>query len=273
MLNAIMNGKKRGTGLAGIDLKIGTTEGAEDILTATLFERLAYLPDRVLVTFFSQLLEDIELGPLDNIQFWPQWSLNGKGAEPDVVLTFSERTVIVEAKRDDYKQQQDPAQLARELRAGWESGNIEDETLLLTVGGLAEYTALATQNLRKKIENQLNEYSRDFELICCSWRDLFQAMEYAMKQHKEEYGSGLERICDDIAAAYAWHGLRTHPMRFLNELSTPAIKHTSFPKFFLALESNPIQKAPPILRHPLKDLFSISINSTGNAFAPWGSIR
>ncbi len=269
MLNAILNGKKRGTGLAGLDLRIGMTEGAEDILTATLFERLAYLPNTVLGTFFSQLMpEDIELGPLDEIQFWPQWSLNGAGVEPDVVLTFVEHTLLVEVKRHDYTQQQYAGQLARELRAGWEGEKLENETLLLTVGGLSEYSPEATQNLRTKIENILGNNSHDFELICCSWRQLFDALEYAVKQHSE-YGSGMERIYNDIAAAYVWHDIRTHPMRWLGELRTPEISRTSFPKLFLALESNPIPKAPPTLRHPLGGLSSIPIKPTADAFMVW----
>ena len=37
--------KKTGSGLAGTRLKIGETQGAEDILTSSVFERIAYLPD------------------------------------------------------------------------------------------------------------------------------------------------------------------------------------------------------------------------------------
>ena len=262
MLNAFLNGKTR-----------GMTEGAEDILTATLFERLAYLPDTVLGTFFSQLLpEDIELGVLVEIQFWPKWSLDGEGVEPDVALTFSECTVLVEAKRYDYIQQQDPKQLARELRAGWEGENLEDATVLLTVGGLSEYSPEATESLRTEIENKLGNNIYDFKLICRSWRQLFSALDYAVKQHSE-YGSGMERICTDIAAAYAWHGLRTHPMRWLGELRAPQIMHSSFPRLFQPLEQNPTPEASATLRHPLGGLSSIPINSTTAAFKAWRSIR
>lgn len=45
MLNAIIFGKKYGSGLAGINLK-EEFSGSEDILTATIFERLFYLDDQ-----------------------------------------------------------------------------------------------------------------------------------------------------------------------------------------------------------------------------------
>jgi hypothetical protein len=46
VLNAILSGKKRGSGLEGDALE-GTFVGAEDTLTATVFERLSYLPDHL----------------------------------------------------------------------------------------------------------------------------------------------------------------------------------------------------------------------------------
>jgi hypothetical protein len=44
MLNAILHGKKYGTGLEGIQISQGFGR-AEDLLTSTVFERLLYLPD------------------------------------------------------------------------------------------------------------------------------------------------------------------------------------------------------------------------------------
>ena len=121
MLAAVLNGKRRGSGVAGKQLILGSTEGAEDVLTATIFERLAYLPDSVLATFFCELLEvDEQIGTLDFIEFWPSWFLEGKGIEPDVVIYGSERTLLIEAKRYDDSQQQYALQLAKELKAGWE---------------------------------------------------------------------------------------------------------------------------------------------------------
>ena len=56
MLAAILNGKRRGSGIEGKHSHLGDATGAEDILTATIFERLIYLPESVRVSFFAQLL-------------------------------------------------------------------------------------------------------------------------------------------------------------------------------------------------------------------------
>ena len=55
MLSAVLHGKKLGTGFAGTRLKIGETQGAEDVLTASVFERIAYLPDDVFIRFIQNL--------------------------------------------------------------------------------------------------------------------------------------------------------------------------------------------------------------------------
>lgn len=102
MLAAVLNGKRRGTGFAGKQLALGELGGAEDVLTATVFERLAYLPESVLEAFFYELLAlDEPVGAIDDMQFWPSFSLEGQRVEPDVVLYGAERTLLVEAKRND----------------------------------------------------------------------------------------------------------------------------------------------------------------------------
>lgn len=44
MLTAILNGKRLGSGVEGRHSSLGDATGAEDILTATIVERLIYLP-------------------------------------------------------------------------------------------------------------------------------------------------------------------------------------------------------------------------------------
>ncbi|OHC14726.1 MAG: hypothetical protein A2180_03325 [Pseudomonadales bacterium GWC2_63_15] len=56
MLNAVFSGKKRGTGLQNQQTTLELAEGAEDVLTASVFERLAYLPDELLTAVLSELL-------------------------------------------------------------------------------------------------------------------------------------------------------------------------------------------------------------------------
>lgn len=85
MLSAVLHGKKLGTGFAGLQLKIGETQGAEDVLTASMFERIGYLPDDVFLRFIEYLLKsEYEIGELQEIQFWAGWQ--SRSVEPDVIL-------------------------------------------------------------------------------------------------------------------------------------------------------------------------------------------
>ena len=140
MLSAILHGKKTGSGLAGTRLKIGETQGAEDILTSSVFERIAYLPDEVFSLFIQNLLNGYDFGHLYEIEFWPYWEINNARIEPDVVLVNQmQQTIIVEAKRYDNTQQQYAHQLANEIQAAY--NNEINDPILLTVGGMYEYSA------------------------------------------------------------------------------------------------------------------------------------
>ena len=87
MLTAVLNGKRRGTGFTGQSFISGDLVGAEDVLTSTIFERIAYLPNSIFLDFMDHALgcED-SIGTLENIDFWPSWYFNGQRVEPDAVL-------------------------------------------------------------------------------------------------------------------------------------------------------------------------------------------
>ena len=99
----------------------------EDLLTAMVFGRLAYLPAptawRVLVEPASLARGVRPTGPAaaDEImlQFWPHFDTADidrpqQDCEPDVLWRWSTGTLVVEVK---WNQKQDPGQLAREARA------------------------------------------------------------------------------------------------------------------------------------------------------------
>src|SRR5690348_1837547 len=105
MLNAILHGKKHGTGLEGIDPE-QEFAGSEDTLTATLFERLFYLPDELVgKILFDQRIwgEAASLPPtrVESALFWPRWQRQGDQTAikpndrtailPDVVVKFADR--------------------------------------------------------------------------------------------------------------------------------------------------------------------------------------
>src|ERR1700732_5022612 len=126
MLNAILNGKKYGTGLEGIQISEEFV-GAEDTLTSTVFERLLYLPDESIITILFS--PNVWVNPLDKVpqeindhEFWPWWKPTtiiatdgldtaedgacGSGVtiqdqkfiQPDLVIKFDDRVLIIETK-------------------------------------------------------------------------------------------------------------------------------------------------------------------------------
>jgi hypothetical protein len=230
MLAAVLNGKRRGTGFAGKRLTLGETDGAEDVLTATIFERIAYLPDPVFEGFLAALLElDEPIGTLDEIIFWPSWALSDQRIEPDVVLYGSARTLLVEAKRRDDGLQQYAAQLARELQAGLEEDVLGETPVLLTIGGMLDYSESTAFDLSDQVRAKLSPDFPDFELFCRSWYQVFRALNIAITTADTDGITGLRRLADDIAEVYEWHGLRTSPHRRLEDLKPVGISEIKYP--------------------------------------------
>lgn len=229
MLAAVLNGKRRGTGFAGKQLTLGGADGAEDVLTATFFERLGYLPEPVLRTFFDVLLNlEDPIGSIEEIAFWPSFYLMGQIVEPDVVIYGTGRTLLVEAKRYDDVPQQSAGQLAREISAATYGNGIK-RPIMLTVGGLQDYSAASVGKLGEQIDVLIDGVSAEYELACCSWHQIYQALEAAISVADIESHPGLQRLLDDIAATYEWHGLRTQPRRWLSQLAPVDIKSATYP--------------------------------------------
>lgn len=216
MLNAVIAGKKRGSGLEGVRLKLGQAEGAEDVLTASVFERLSYLPDHLFGATLTKLL-GLPFGAIEDINFWPSWYLpDGRRVEPDVVINDGQQSLLVEAKRHDYSRQQYAEQLAAELQAGWAEGKFAENCILLTLGGLTDLSLNTHEELYRNIIKALppgNLYP--FKLACCSWQRLFCILEDELQQ---QFDPGIQRMLSDISDCYSWHGLRTHRMLWLNAL-------------------------------------------------------
>lgn len=230
MLNAILAGKKRGSGLQGQALTAEGAEGAEDVLTATVFERLAYLPDEQFCTVMSELLGE-SFGPLQEIEYWPSWHLpDGTRVEPDLLLYDGHRTVVVEAKRFDNVRQQKATQLSAELLAGWHEDQLEEGCILLALGGLEYPPRNAQQHLEGALRQALaGNVDKPYKLVCQSWTGLHQLLQ---TQIQPDGSTSCQRLLDDISACYAWHGLRTREQRWLKDLRCAAI--TTQPEAFAA---------------------------------------
>lgn len=232
MLSAVLHGKKLGTGFAGTRLKIGETQGAEDVLTASVFERIAYLPDDVFIRFIQNLFNfnnQITANPLSEITFWASWqNQSGCKVEPDVILKFGGRTVIVEAKRYDNVQQQYAYQLANEISTAYLEGITNP--ILLTVGGMSDYKRQNIDNLKKQIDSALQS-SLAYSFYAISWQQLYSALDFAITVSQSILP--LERLLSDIREAYAWHGIRHQPRQWLESLNRGnfKIKAENFPSF------------------------------------------
>ncbi|OHC14725.1 MAG: hypothetical protein A2180_03320 [Pseudomonadales bacterium GWC2_63_15] len=156
------------------------------------------------------------------IEYWPSWYLqDGTRVEPDVLLQDAQRRVLIEAKRYDHVRQQSARQLANELLAGWHGEYLGDSCILLTLGGLENVNEAGRQRLLSEVLELLPAGSAmRFTLVCRSWQQLYQALE---NQVDPSSPAGLQRLLDDIAKCYAWHCLRTHPMRWLADLQQPEL--------------------------------------------------
>ncbi len=211
MLNAILYGKKRGSGQEGRSL-IEDYEGAEDLLTASVFERLSYLPDEKLWSILSSpeiwKSHTIPLSPgsLCSSRFlWPKWKLRDglTTVEPDCFLEFENIALIIEAKRYDNRMQQYAEQLARELIGYWEKPNSKP-VMLLAIGGFVYFTDKEITKLRGDLDPILQSHLTtipSFSFTAISWASLFKVIE------KQLFLNHEKRIVDDIREAMILHGI------------------------------------------------------------------
>jgi len=200
MLNAILSGK---SGTLSQDLKKGTSwrtlfKGSEDLLTATVFERLSYLPDarflKILTDTFSFDIRGDEAGSikLETIEFWPRWEDATSHAyivEPDVYMRFifEEREqmidVIIEAKPFDTGTLQYKTQWERQILSYAAMGNELDEpiagVIFLALGGLGVDPRRMFSTLKKDFFESIDPKFLPHNLTMkgCSWSALLRACE------------------------------------------------------------------------------------------------
>ena len=125
MLHAIWSGKARRLKIEGLVEPAprwrDIFHSNEDLLTATVFERLAYLSDAV----FRQLIAFMtgESGgtgfSLNEISFWPclKGCPNRHWVEPDIIMLLEESLVVIEVKPPNGGGWQNLEQWKNEIRA------------------------------------------------------------------------------------------------------------------------------------------------------------
>ena len=225
MLNAILSGKRRGLNFAGEEDNPELANATEDLLTASVFERVLYLSRIPFARVISRILglasdnltfsireTDIEL--IEDAYFWPRWPANERGergwVEPDCFMRFNDFDLLIEAKRYDFLQQY-PAQWARELRSyGLKYGAGVKHLVFLAVGGV-EVTSF--QNHRTFLRQWrsydslapfFDRFDARLTIIGLKWRELFFILEGAVGETQSAISDC--RIMRDVRRAMEYHG-------------------------------------------------------------------
>ncbi|MGH6956449.1 MAG: hypothetical protein ACREEW_07260 [Caulobacteraceae bacterium] len=217
MLQAILNGKAGAipAGVSAGDSWRRVYRSSEDLLTATTFERLAYLDGpivwAILVSTFRGALPPRRVAELREIEFWPLWQeaseALGQAVEPDVVLTLSlgdppqKIVLIVECKAGNGQQYSD--QWAREwlaFDAECASTDRPDELWLLALGGVADGAARTVERFTAEIRAK---WGFEIRALAADWTDLARALDEI-----ETSSSVSARIVKDLRQALDLHGYR-----------------------------------------------------------------
>ena len=198
----------------------------EDALTAAVFQRIAYLPDRrVTEILFNSDLWQAQGGEIprsiDRIEFWPRWAAAGRDGTtvPDLIIEFADRILVIEAKRWDYVQLQSPRQLAAEFLAA--QASFPGKSIwLLAVGGLRSVVPTTIRALGEEVRQQIGDYVRpsaelDVRLTATTWPDLLALV------HR---GAGDEphaqRVARDIEIEMRRYGVSSGRRGWFNDLTT-----------------------------------------------------
>jgi hypothetical protein len=237
MLNAILRGKAR---CLAADLKAGQPwrsvfRSSEDLLTAAVFERLAYLDGSTFWQVLRRAIQPDLLPPrtvaeLEECTFWPRWLLSAgqeQGlVEPDIYLRFkigdppAYYSFIVEAK---LRRRQSARQWAQEWSAYQqileEEHHPQGETLLLAIGGLDR-----TPGWLPAMVKQANLMLREPDLpklraASIEWGGLLKAV---LEACQDNHDPRSRCVLDDIVEALGLHGYRDiQLMASLSDVARP----------------------------------------------------
>lgn len=230
MLQAILSGKA-GTAAMGGEDRVSWRKifkANEDLLTATVFERISYLRGpicwKILRSTFGHILPEYHVANLRNIEFWPRWSDvvdPDKSVEPDVFMQFDlgdpvrRVDVIVEAKLNG---QQYGDQWRREIQS-YKLQSVTDDAIVggadeayfLAIGGLVGTSSQVVSRLSSHIPLS-PDGSAGVVTAAADWSALV-----AVVHETEVEDENSQRILQDLAEALAFFGYR-----YVHSLSTLA---------------------------------------------------
>ncbi|MBY3151305.1 hypothetical protein HFO56_02750 [Rhizobium laguerreae] len=180
---------------------------SEDLLTASVFGRLAYLDDEVLWRImrrtFGAPLPDLRVAELEDIAFWPKWSdaiEDDRKVEPDVFLDFklgdpaAPVRLIVEAKLWKH-----PSQAARQWAREWvayhdANGDDGHAVFLCAIGGLGR----KMDETVERIAAEVSALGHEIKVAAAGWDNLLDALE---EERLKPMPRATTRIIDDVVAA------------------------------------------------------------------------
>ncbi|SCX03944.1 hypothetical protein [Agrobacterium rosae] len=212
MLQAVISGKAGTIPVGGRDEKVSWRKVfriSEDLLTASVFGRLAYLDDavlwRIMRRTFGAPLPDLRVAELEDISFWPRWTdaiEDGRNVEPDVFMDFKlgdpaiQLRLIVEAKLWKYPSQ-DARQWAREWVAYQDAfGDDGQVAFLCALGGLGK----KVDETVTRIATEVLALGHEIKIAAAGWDRLLEALE---EERRSPTTRAMTRIIDDVVAALA----------------------------------------------------------------------
>jgi hypothetical protein len=210
MLQAVISGKAGKIPIGQGEEKVSWRKVfriSEDLLTASVFGRLAYLPDEVLWRImrrtFGPPLPDFKVAVLEDISFWPRWTDaidDDRNVEPDVFLDFKlgdpaiQVRLIVEAKLWKH-----PSQDARQWAREWvpyqdTAGDDGHVAFLCALGGLGK----KVHEMAERIATEVSAIGHEIKVAAAGWDHLLDALE---EERKSPMSRATTRIIDDVVSA------------------------------------------------------------------------
>lgn len=183
-------------------------KGNEDALTASIFERLMYLPQELMHQIIEKSLYSVvpklSLNQIESVTFWPNWSAentrNKNRVEPDIFIRTVSQDIIIEAKRYDLKQQ-NPDQWDNEIRAYFNEYAEDNKKLIfIALGGL--HTTNTDVLKIGEIEHLIYK---------CQWSTLLNTIKDIQYQFQQidtltNSNKSINNIIDDIIMCFELFG-------------------------------------------------------------------
>jgi hypothetical protein len=188
----------------------------EDTLTAMVFGRLCYLPSDTFWRLLSNACTP-RLGIADGIirerLFWPTLPLRVKGSDsqrsqPDLIIGSSTFDLILEAKRRDGSDLQNPVQLAKEWLA-WSQQPAQQRSqngIVIAVGGFGRITEAAIAAFHAQIAAEIAAMggkNNDLAFHAIAWSSLRQQVE----DERGRAAANERFVFEDLIAAFELHEL------------------------------------------------------------------